>query len=243
MEYVKGKELFDVMRDINLLNKNHTQFYSASILEVINYLHSLKVIYRDLKPENIMVLENGYIKFFDFGTVKEVNNNRTKTFIGTVSYMAPEIFTGKGYSFQIDFWALGIMMYEFLCGKLPFGEDIEDPQEFYNIVMDEPLTFPNYVHDEDFKDLVSKLLIKDPNKRLCQYLKIRNHPFFKDFDWEKLISLTLPAPHKVKLNEIKVNITSPEPYLTYLRGLGKKPYSKMKQSIRQIKFKKWLKDF
>ena len=245
MEYVRGKELFDVMRDINLLNKKHTQFYTSSILEVINYLHNQKVIYRDLKPENIMVLENGYIKFFDFGTVKEVNNNnnRTKTFIGTISYMAPEIFTGQGYSFPIDIWALGIMMYEFLCGKLPFGDDIEDPAEFYNAMIKENLTFPQFIHDEAFKDLVSKLLIKDPNKRLCQYSKIRNHPFFKDFDWEKLISLTMQAPHRFKLNDIKVNCTNPEPYLTYLKGLGKQPYNKMKQSIRQIKFKKWLKDF
>ena len=245
MEYVRGKELFDVMRDINLLNKKQTQFYSSSTLEVINYLHSHKIIYRDLKPENIMVLENGYIKFFDFGTVKEVNNNnnRTKTFIGTISYMAPEIFTGQGYSFPIDIWALGIMMYEFLCGKLPFGEDIEDPAEFYNTMINEKLTFPNFIHDEAFKDLISKLLIKDPNKRLCQYSKIRNHAFFKDFDWDKLISLTMPAPHKFKLNDINVNCSNPEPYLTYLKGLGKQPYNKMKQSIRQIKFKKWLKDF
>ena len=245
MEYVKGKELFDVMRDINLFNKKQTQFYSASILEVINYLHNQKIIYRDLKPENIMVLENGYIKFFDFGTVKEIKNNRTRTFIGTISYMAPEVFTGKGYSFQVDMWSLGIMMYEFICGKLPFGDDddVEDPMEFYNEMINQNLTFPNFVNDQSFKDLVSKLLIKDPNKRLSQYIQIKNHPYFSDFDWEKLLSLNLPAPYKFKLYGIMENQANPEPYLTYLKRLGKKPYSNLKASIRQRNFKKWLKDF
>ena len=243
MEYVKGKELFDVMRDINLLNKKQTQFYSASMLEVLNYLHSQKVVYRDLKPENIMVLENGYIKFFDFGTVKEIKSGRTKTFIGTTSYMAPEVFTGKGYSFEVDMWSLGIMMYEFLCGKLPFAEDIEDPMEFYNEMIGQDLTFPPFVNDEAFKDLVSKLLIKDPNKRLTQYSQIRNHQYFKDFDWEKLLCLVMPAPYKFRLHGISENQLNPEPYLTYLKSLGKKPYNKLKASIRQINFKKWLKDF
>ena len=242
MEYVRGKELFDVLRDINLLNKQQTQFYSASILEVIYYLHSQKVMYRDLKPENIMVLENGYIKFFDFGTVKEVKSGRTKTFIGTISYMAPEIFTGTGYSFQVDMWSLGIMMYEFVCGKLPFGEEEEDPVQFYKILQRANLTFPPYVHDEVFKDLVKKLLIKDPNKRLSQYALIRNHEYFKDFDFEKLMSLNLPAPYKFKLPD-KISFSQPESYLAFLKSLGRKGYNKMKQSIRQIKFKKWLKDF
>ena len=244
MEYCKGKELFDVMRDINLFNKAQTQFYSASILEVINYLHHQKIIYRDLKPENIMVLENGYIKFFDFGTVKEIKSNRTKTFIGTISYMAPEVFTGKGYSFQVDIWSLGVMMYEFICGKLPFGdEDMEDPMEFYNVMIKQDLTFPPFVTDDIFKDLISKLLIKDSNKRLCQYTQIRNHEYFKDFDWEKLLSLNLPAPYKFKLSTAIENQANPEPYLTYLKRLGKKPYNNLKASIRQKNFKKWLKNF
>ena len=243
MEYVRGKELFDVMRDINLLNKKQTQFFSSSILEVINYLHNQKIIYRDLKPENIMVLENGYIKFFDFGTVKEIKNNRTKTFIGTISYMAPEVFTGNGYSFEVDMWSLGIMMYEFICGKLPFGEDIDDPMEFYNTMISQNLIFPTFVNDQTFKDLISNLLIKDPNKRLSQYIKIKNHPYFSDFEWEKLLSLNLPAPYKFKLYGIIENPANPEPYLTYLKSLGKKPYNNLKASIRQRNFKKWLKDF
>ena len=246
MEYVRGKELFDVMREINLLNKQQTQFYGASILEVINYLHKQRIIYRDLKPENIMIKENGYIKFIDFGTVKELRD-RTTTFVGTYSYMAPEIFRGTGYSFQIDMWSLGIMMYEFLCGKLPFGdkldEDEDDAMKYYDALMKENLTFPSFIKDNDFKDLIQKMLVKDPSKRLDKYSKIKEHPYFQDFDWERLISLDLPAPYTFRLGMIKDMNHGSQPYLAYLKTLNKKPYYKKMKSMRQIKFQKWLDDF
>ena len=109
MDYIKGKELFDVIRDIGLLNKYQTQFYGASIMLAVQYLHERKFIYRDIKPENIMVLGNGYIKLIDFGTAKAIND-RTKTIIGTPHYMAPEVILGEGYSFKVDFWSIGICM-------------------------------------------------------------------------------------------------------------------------------------
>ena len=115
--------------------------------------------------------------------------------------------------------------------------------EFYNEMIGQDLTFPPFVNDEAFKDLVSKLLIKDPNKRLTQYSQIRNHQYFKDFDWEKLLCLVMPAPYKFRLHGISENQLNPEPYLTYLKSLGKKPYNNLKASIRQRNFKKWLKDF
>ena len=245
MEYVRGKELFDVMREINLFNKQQTQFYGASILEVINYLHKQKIIYRDLKPENIMIKENGYIKFIDFGTVKEIRD-RTTTFVGTYSYMAPEIFRGTGYSFQVDMWSLGIMIYEFFCGKLPFGdnldEDEDDAMKYYEALIKENLSFPSYIKDNDFKDLIQKMLVKDPKKRLDKYSKIKEHPYFRDFDWERLVSLDLPAPYTFRLGTMK-DMHSSQPYLAYLKTLNKKPYYKKMKSMRQIKFQKWLDDF
>ena len=136
MDYIKGKELFDIIRDIGLLNKKQTLFYGASIMLAVRYLHQRKFIFRDIKPENVMVLENGYIKIIDFGTAKEIQD-KTKTTLGTPHYMAPEMILGKGYSFEVDFWAIAVCMYEFVCGEVPFGETCEDTMDIYLAVKNE----------------------------------------------------------------------------------------------------------
>ena len=136
MDYIKGKELFDVIRDIGLLNKFQTQFYGASIMLAVQYLHERKFIYRDIKPENIMVLGNGFIKLIDFGTAKAIND-KTKTIIGTPHYMAPEVILGEGYSFKVDFWSIAICMYEFMCGGVPFGENHEEAMDVYLAIINE----------------------------------------------------------------------------------------------------------
>ena len=130
MDYIKGKELFDVIRDIGLLNKFQTQFYSASIMLAVQYLHERKFIYRDIKPENVMILTNGYIKLLDFGTAK-ILKDKTKSIIGTPQYMAPEVIMGDYYSFEIDYWSIGVCLYEFYCGNIPFGENANDPLNIY----------------------------------------------------------------------------------------------------------------
>jgi cGMP-dependent protein kinase len=106
-EYINGKDLFDTIREIGLLSKYQNQFYSASLFLTLNFLHTKKIIFRDIKPENIMVCKNGYIKLIDFGAAKIISD-QTNTIIGTPHYMAPEVIMGKGYSFQIDFWSVGI---------------------------------------------------------------------------------------------------------------------------------------
>ena len=136
MDYIKGKELFDVIRDIGLLNKFQTQFYGASIMLAVQYLHERKFIYRDIKPENIMVLGNGYIKLIDFGTAKAIKE-KTKTIIGTPHYMAPEVILGEGYSFKVDFWSIAVCMYEFMCGGVPFGENHEEAMDVYLSIINE----------------------------------------------------------------------------------------------------------
>ena len=240
-EYIKGKELWEVIRDIGLLNKEQTQFYSASIFLAIDYLHKHKIIYRDIKPENVMVNEKGYIKIIDFGTVKEIKD-RTSTIIGTSHYMAPEITKGEGYSFEVDIWSIAICMYEFYCGKLPFGEEYDDPMDIYRAVSKEELSFPNFVHDEKFMMLLNKMLKKSPTSRLWKFQQIKNEPFFADFDWKKLISLSYPPPHMIKFKDEKENNAS-IPYLSYLQSKQSKNRPKKKKSNRQLKFEKWLKNF
>ena len=137
MDYIRGKELFDVIRDIDILSKSQTLFYGASIMLAVKYLHERKCIYSDIKPENIMVTENGYIKIIDFGTAKILKDGRTQTTMGTPHYMAPEMILGGGYSFEVDYWAIAVCMYEFICGEVPFGDKSEDPMEIYLAVKNE----------------------------------------------------------------------------------------------------------
>ena len=195
MEYLKGKELFEVIRDIGLLNKEQTNFYIASMLIAINYLHTKKIIYRDIKPENIIVERNGYIKLIDFGTAKEIED-RTKTIVGTPHYMAPETIMGDGYSFPVDFWSISICMYEFMCGGVPFGDKAEDPMEIYFAIINNNLEFPDeIINDKEFKHLMRKMLDKNPSYRLTNFYSIKTQPWFKDFHWDELINLNLNAPY------------------------------------------------
>ena len=204
MEYIRGKELWDVMRDIGLCDKVQTQFYGASLLSAMDYLHKHHYIYRDLKPENVMINDKGYIKLIDFGTVKEIKD-RTTTIVGTPQYMAPEMVNGTGYSFQVDMWAIAIIMYELLCGKVP--------------------------------------LKKSPTSRLWKFEQIKENSYFKDFDWEKLMSLSIPPPYTIKIDNKDETEQKPIPYLSYLKThVGKTPMKK-NASSRQIKFEKWVKNF
>ena len=96
-----------------------------------------KVVLRDLKPENILVDKFGYLKLIDLSTAKLLVNNpsKTKTIIGTPHYMAPEMLTNKGYSFQVDIWAIGICLYEFICGMVPFGEQSNSPYDIFEEII------------------------------------------------------------------------------------------------------------
>ena len=241
MEYIRGKELWDVMRDIGLCDKTQTQFYGASLLSVMGYLHKHHYIYRDLKPENVMINDKGYIKLIDFGTVKEIKD-RTTTIVGTPQYMAPEMVNGTGYSFQVDMWAIAIIMYELLCGKVPFGEDCEDPMEIYKSIANEDLSFPSFIHDEEFMTLITKMLKKSPTSRLWKFEQIKENSYFKDFDWEKLMSLSISPPYTIKIDNKDETEQKPLPYLSYLKThVGKTPMKK-NASSRQIKFEKWVKN-
>ena len=130
MEFIKGRELYDVLDELNLLSKFQAQFYIGSIMLAVKYLHERKFIFRDIKPENIMVSTNGFIKLIDFGMAK-ILKDKTNSIVGTPQYMAPEIILGDYYSFEIDYWSIGICLYEFLCGNIPFGDNCNTPLDVY----------------------------------------------------------------------------------------------------------------
>lgn len=216
LEFVKGMELFDVIRDMGkkikqiiiftiikgLLTVSDSQFYIGSLILTLEYLNSHQIIYRDIKPENLMVdhqvkiknliyiiIIKGYLKMIDMGTAKILNNSngpaRTFTIIGTPHYMAPEIISGKGYSFPVDLWSIGIMLFEFVCGYLPFGEEAEDPFEIYQIILKTSVIFPGFFKDKNSKKIIIQLLNKIPDARLGggSFAALKANSWFDKFDW------------------------------------------------------------
>jgi cGMP-dependent protein kinase len=119
---------------IGVLTVDEARMYTAILLHALESMHTSHIVYRDLKPENIMLSKDGYLKVVDLGMCKKLPFNslgKTFTLAGTPNYMAPEVMTGKGYSFTADLWSLGIMMFEFLAGYLPYGEYAKDPYDIY----------------------------------------------------------------------------------------------------------------
>lgn len=206
-EYVKGMDLFDVLRAMGLLNDNDAKFYTACMVEIFAHLHERSILYRDLKPENVMVDEMGYPKLIDFGTAKTVRQ-RTYTIVGTPHYMAPEVIIGKGYGLEVDFWSLGVMLYEFVCGGVPFGEEEEDPYRIYERVLERKLRYPAFI-DKNFpaKVMINTLLDKTPSKRICGGLdKLKQHPWFSTINFQDLIRREIRAPYQAVIRNLESEI-------------------------------------
>ena len=165
-------------------------------------MHGRNLIFRDLKPENVLVNQNGYIKLADFGFIKKVlKSERTYTFCGTPEYIAPEIIQNKGYSQPVDWYALGIMLYELLYGRPPHMAN--DPYEIFQMVLKDKLKFPRDF-DKNAKNLIKKLCEHDLSMRYGNLIDgvkdIKEHKFFKGIDWDALLGLRLQAAHIPKIN-------------------------------------------
>ncbi|KAL4499727.1 hypothetical protein ABPG72_017267 [Tetrahymena utriculariae] len=208
VEFISGMELFDVIRDIGLLSTQDSQFYIGTLILCMEYLHSRNIIYRDIKPENIMVDSKGYMYMIDMGTAKilkqEKHPGRTFTIIGTPHYMAPEIIQGKGYSYNADLWSVGICLYEFLCGGVPYAEEAEDPYEIYEeIIKKNNVKYPSFLKDKKAKRLIDQLLSKVPELRLGgSFAALKAHPWFDNFSWDELYNKTMKPPFIPPENKI-----------------------------------------
>ena len=197
MEYVKGLSLEKVMSYIGLLSNNDSVFYAASLILALEYLHQRDIIYRDLCPENAIVDKEGYICIVDFSSAKLING-RTYTLIGTAFYTAPEVIVGRGYSKSADIWSLGVMIYEFLCGCVPFGHEENDPYRVYEIILSKNLTFPSDRQPcESATVLLKHILNKYSEQRLNETIEdIKGFEWFSSMDWEDLYCKVLIPPYK-----------------------------------------------
>ena len=207
LEFVNGIDLFTHLCNSKCLSSEEAKFYIAILILCLQYLHNkgffdfffhsyilifnLGIIHRDIKPENIIVDSTGYIKLCDLGIAKLMpsNTSRTYTLLGTKLYIAPEMIIGKGYSFPVDFWSVGICLYEFVCGDVPFGANEEEPYKIYQSIVLDRLKFPSFFKDKSTKDLIKGLLIKAPEKRLGKsFGELKGHPFFMNFPWDDLMN-------------------------------------------------------
>jgi len=192
-DFMPGGDLMHKLISYGKLSEKTSKIYASELFLAIDFLHKNDIIFRDLKPENILLDDFGHIKLTDFGLSKKLNNsiynnynnkhNRiTYSICGTPYYIAPEVYYGNGYSKEIDWWSFGIVLYEMLTGKFPFKKNKDNKRFIYQKVNFDL----NFTISNNAKDLISKLLDYDVEKRLTNPLLIMNHNFFSGIDWDDI---------------------------------------------------------
>ncbi|KAK1755063.1 kinase-like protein [Echria macrotheca] len=207
LEYGQGGELFTHLNTERMFGEETAAFYMAEMVLALSHLHdNLGVVYRDLKPENCLLDAEGHLLLTDFGLSKvAVNPDECNSMLGTVEYMAPEVILGKKYGKAVDWWSFGALGFDLMTGNPPFrGQNHAKIQE--NIVK-QKLVMPYYL-GPDAKDLLTRLLRKEPSKRLGSNMPkdlatIKKHRFFRKIDWKRLATRELEPP-------IQPLITDPE---------------------------------
>ncbi|KAJ9466096.1 RAC family serine/threonine-protein kinase-like protein [Diplonema papillatum] len=195
LDFLSGGEVFYHLSQCNTFPEPRAKFYTAQIGLSLGHLHSLNIIYRDLKPENCVLDKDGNCCITDFGLAKPgvSSKDSTGTFCGTPEYLAPEFLTGGGHGRAVDWWSLGILLYEMITGLPPFYS--EHPNEMYELILNKKLTFPDGM-SAGARDLCSKLLERNPENRMQEVEAFKAHPFFADLDFEALLAGKLPVPFK-----------------------------------------------
>lgn len=195
LPYVAGGELYTLIKKLGVLSEPLTLFYASQMVLALEYLHHCSVIHRDVKPENILISETGYIKLGDFGFCK-ILKTRTWTLCGTPEYLAPEIIMSKGYTFSVDWWATGVLIYEMSAGYPPFYSS--DPMNLYEKVLNGQFKTPECM-TALCKSLVKCLLDVDPTKRLgslkAGVFDIKSHPWFREINWQSILHQKIIPPY------------------------------------------------
>ncbi|KGO64038.1 hypothetical protein PITC_012750 [Penicillium italicum] len=235
LDLCKGGELLGVLKRMTTFDEECTRFYSAQILDTIDYMHKRGVIHRDLKPENVLLDSGMHVKITDFGTAKILKTprvdpssngilpldsaeltqeERASSFVGTAEYVSPELLTDKNACKASDLWAFGCIIYQLLAGRPPFkaGNEYQTFQKIVALDYEFPIGFPTVA-----RDLVERLLVLEPARRL-QIEHIKNHEFFNGITWgsdlwqqkaPRLKAYVPPARDPIKLNDSKNGESQP----------------------------------
>ena len=224
--FIKGGDLFHKLKNDIFFKESLVQFYAAQIAIALQHLHDLGIVYRDLKPENILIDEDGYIKLCDFGSSLILRGTeKDNSFAGSPEYASPEMITHDGHTFMTDWWSFGILIYELLYGNTPFFNI--DKNRMFDLITTGSISFPkiiqiegeakprNYKISDDAKNLITKLLEKDPGTRLGRkgLKEIKKHPFFSGISFEDLKKKKHKAPFKPTIDKDDLTSNFDEEYL------------------------------
>ncbi|EME88633.1 uncharacterized protein MYCFIDRAFT_213358 [Pseudocercospora fijiensis CIRAD86] len=214
-DYMSGGELFWHLQKEGRFVEERAKFYIAELILALRHLHQHDIVYRDLKPENILLDANGHIALCDFGLSKAnlAKNDTTNTFCGTTEYLAPEVLLDEqGYTKMVDFWSLGVLVFEMCCGWSPFYA--EDTQQMYKNIAFGKVRFPRDALSAEGRSFVKGLLNRNPAHRLGargDAEELMAHPFFSDVDWNALSKKLVAPPFKPKLkSELDTSNFDPE---------------------------------
>uniref|UniRef100_A0A3B5PYV0 non-specific serine/threonine protein kinase n=1 Tax=Xiphophorus maculatus TaxID=8083 RepID=A0A3B5PYV0_XIPMA len=206
MEYVEGGDCANLLKNMGPLPVEMSRMYFAETVLALEYLHNYGIVHRDLKPDNLLITSMGHIKLTDFGLSKIGLMNMTtnlyeghiekdtrefvdKQVCGTPEYIAPEVILRQGYGKPVDWWAMGIILYEFLVGCVPFFGDT--PEELFGQVVSDEIIWPegDDALPADAQDLITRLLWQSPLERLGTggTTEVKQHPFFVGLDWNGLL--------------------------------------------------------
>ena len=221
-DYMSGGELFWHLQREGRFQEARAKFYIAELILALQHLHQHDIVYRDLKPENILLDANGHIALCDFGLSKAnlTKDDKTTTFCGTTEYLAPEVLLDEaGYTKMVDFWSLGVLVFEMCCGWSPFYA--EETQQMYKNIAFGKVRFPRDALSTEGRNFVKGLLNRNPRHRLGangDAEELKKHPFFSDVDWDALSKKNVVPPFKPKLkSELDVSYFDPE-FTTALNG-------------------------
>nr|CAA73558.1 Protein kinase C-related kinase (PRKSD) [Suberites domuncula] len=222
MEYACGGDLMmHIHQDI--FKEPRACFYAACVVLGLQYLHEKGIVYRDLKLDNLLLDKDGYVKIADFGLCKEGmwHGTRTSTFCGTPEFLAPEVLTDVSYTRAVDWWGLGVLIYEMLVGESPFPG--EDEEEVFDSIVNDDVRYPRFLSSEAIS-IMRKLLRRNPEKRLGaserDAMDIRKQPFFRHIDWDKLYHKDIQPPFKpvlrsrLDISNFDEEFTREDPILT-----------------------------
>ncbi|KIY68441.1 kinase-like protein, partial [Cylindrobasidium torrendii FP15055 ss-10] len=206
-DFHAGGDIGTMLGRYKTLPSDVTRFYAAELVAAITSLHAQGIVHRDIKPENVLIDHEGHIVLTDFGMATQFSTipsypgdemESSLTFCGSDIYLAPEVLQGLPYSFPVDWWALGTMIFEMLAGVTPFMAESKD--DMFTGILEDEIVFPDEIKTElDTTDLIYGLLQKDPEDRLSRF-DVKEHPYFAGIEWDKVYNKDYEPVHVPELD-------------------------------------------